>query len=201
MQGYNFDCAKKTSYPLCSYAWRARTCALMPGVNWRAWSCHSGCMLLPNMNSLTDAKQIIYESNLNYYYCCETVGRLVVRNDSEDFTSLFTMMTVSPRAHSGSDQRVNLLFSHILPASTGVHRRHRATGRSREGRTAAGRRWAALYRRRASKGQIPQTGAGADDQRCPQRPSHAHGPQETGDVRWVLLLNHQLHISVRALEV
>lgn len=129
-----------------------------------------------------------------------TVGRLVVRNDSEDFTSLFTMMTVSPRAHSGSDQRVNLLFSHILPASTGVHRRHRATGRSREGRTAAGRRWAALYRRRASKGQIPQTGAGADDQRCPQRPSHAHGPQEAGDVRWVLLLNHQLHISVRALE-
>lgn len=96
-------------------------------------------------------------------------------------------MPVSPRARSGWDQRVMLSFLSFPPTSAGVHRRHRPTGRSREGRASAGRGWAALHRRRASQGQIPQTGAGADDQRCPQRPGHAHGPQEAGDVRWVLL--------------
>lgn len=96
-------------------------------------------------------------------------------------------MPVSPRARSGWDQRVKLSFLSFPPTSAGVHRRHRPTGRGREGRASAGRGWAALHRRRASQGQIPQTGAGADDQRCPQRPGHAHGPQEAGDVRWVLL--------------
>lgn len=96
-------------------------------------------------------------------------------------------MPVNPRARSGWDQRVKLSFLSFPPTSAGVHRRHRPTGRGREGRASAGRGWAALHRRRASQGQIPQTGAGADDQRCPQRPGHAHGPQEAGDVRWVLL--------------
>lgn len=96
-------------------------------------------------------------------------------------------MPVYPRARSGWDQRVKLSFLSFPPTSAGVHRRHRPTGRGREGRASAGRGWAALHRRRASQGQIPQTGAGADDQRCPQRPGHAHGPQEAGDVRWVLL--------------
>lgn len=59
---------KNTSYPFHSYAWRARTRALMPGAKWRAWSCHSGCMLLPNMNSLAGTQQIIYESNLIFFF-------------------------------------------------------------------------------------------------------------------------------------
>lgn len=71
------------------------------------------------------------------------------------------------------------------PPHAGLHRRHRAARRRREGRPPASRGRAAVHRRSASQGQIPQAGAGADDQRRTQRSSHADGAEEADACRWV----------------